>query len=395
MYRGEPPSVFYDHTLWNANMGYDAGDQMIIRVAGSSSSGSDVYVWQFLDNSGWTDFDPPHQGTLESAFMKYTSSQSGIVKYSLGQWQYNVDVVNMTQTNTGTKKKRDIRRSTVGDQVVWEVNTDSGWQPYDTAQQMSLEQAYVGLSAQPSTKVVLYTTNWQYEVDVKAMTQTNISHKDRKQRPVRRQVKRAEPWVDPLPNDFIPASAKSTRRGVNNNAKRDGMVFGKGSAGIGYYSMNTKDSYQIMYLRLKKREQHARSQLENYDCSKCLCCGCTPSMTDVRNKERLAQEWQEYRHQAAAVQAKWMGSGPSINPDKASVEKYLEKPRNTSRSNYDYYYGPYTYVPYTDYHGVCTAAGCGAGADGCAAGCGGGACGGGKFRYYNVEDVVVESFAVR
>lgn len=46
MYRGEPPSIYYDTTIWAPTLGADGGDKIVAAVlGGSSSSGKDVVQW--------------------------------------------------------------------------------------------------------------------------------------------------------------------------------------------------------------------------------------------------------------------------------------------------------------------------------------------------------------
>ena len=75
--------------------------------------------------------------------------------------------------------------------VVWEFQDDSGWTPFTDNHQAELEKAFQDFSASPTsgpTKIRISTTAWEYEVDVSAMIQENLSHQDRRKRPTRRIV---------------------------------------------------------------------------------------------------------------------------------------------------------------------------------------------------------------
>jgi hypothetical protein len=71
-------------------------------------------------------------------------------------------------------------------------------------------------------------------------------------------------WIDPrsfyLPsrNAFMPATARSRDWFRNNNEKKNGYIFGKGAAGNGYYSLDTRDAYTILYKRLSRQEAYAQ-----------------------------------------------------------------------------------------------------------------------------------------
>ena len=74
--------------------------------------------------------------------------------------------------------------------VTWEYRFSKSWRPYSKPHQLSLENAYQQHLIHPgdhgNNKVYINTTDWKYEVDLQSMIQTNIQHKNRKQRRVRR-----------------------------------------------------------------------------------------------------------------------------------------------------------------------------------------------------------------
>lgn len=70
----------------------------------------------------------------------------------------------------------------------WEYDEGSGvFQPYDPQANQALEAAYLhpGPGLQGSV-VTMQLGSWTYEIDVRAMTQTNVEHQDRTQRKIRR-----------------------------------------------------------------------------------------------------------------------------------------------------------------------------------------------------------------
>ena len=146
----------------------------------------------------------------------------------------------------------------------------------------------------------------------------------------------------------------------------DGFVFGKAGTTVGYFSFETKEAWQIMAVRLKKRAGYARSQYESYDCNHCLCFG-KPSPAQVREKEALEDEWHKLESMAAFAQAKQNTRGPDEVPTQALVDQYRKgniRGHNTQYDDYNYMASSYT--PFY----VGGAAGCGGGDGGCGAGCG-------------------------
>ena len=177
------------------------------------------------------------------------------------------------------------------------------------------------------------------------------------------------PWRDPVtdPSAFCKAFQKSTVKNVNNNKPRNRFVFGHGSAGMGYYSLDTRDAYKIMYLRLKIREAHARSQLTSFDCSNCLFLGCRPSTTQIHRKEELSRKCEELAAMAAFVKAKLNAAGPDVTANADSVSRGMDKSRSTDVSR-----NALGHDAYPQYHNttIWVAAGCGGGKGPGGSGCG-------------------------
>ena len=396
MYRGEPPTVYYDAKIWTPQLGYDAGDAV---VQGSSSSGTAI-TWEFRnDDGGWTAYREGHQAVLENTYQTFLASRNPKIEVKTNDWTYQVDVEAMVQENVehAAGKKRNVRRRTAasgadvvllsasGEQITWEFEDDTNWTPYSSAHQKTIEDAYQNFVANPNAKIQIRSDAWTYEVDVYAMVQKNMEHHGGKTRVVRRRAASAsasrsglaspfaiQPWSSPHdPGCFIVAAPKSTVRNVSSNDKRQGYVFGRGSAGDGYYSLDTTDAYEILYARLKTRERYARSQFVTYDCTHCLCC-LRPSPAQVREKEALEDKWQELKYMAAFAQAKRYAAGPNATPDRDSIARYLDDvPRSSltpTRYNNTDTIGSGAYLYSAAY--ICDAGGCGGGDGGCGAGCG-------------------------
>ena len=70
----------------------------------------------------------------------------------------------------------------------WEFEGASGWTAYDGVQAVAIETCYRAVQMDPTSpaSVVVKGPEWSYAVNVRSMTQTNISHPDRKRRRIRR-----------------------------------------------------------------------------------------------------------------------------------------------------------------------------------------------------------------
>ena len=393
MYRGEPADVYYNTVLWTPELGYDAGDALLgmnrvaLVVAGSSSSGTNsVHCWEFAGKDlDWKAYADEHQELIEQAFQKLEAASK--VEIKSGKWTYKVNVTTMKQTNVeqGGHKEQEIRRRVDANDkdpatvkaatceiVAWEFYSDSGWECYSLGNTSLLENAYFHCLTLKT--VAIETADASYSVDVANMTQTNVDH----QLNVRRRmvtpgkVATAEnnadklysassvptkvptrPWRDPIRDRscFLQADPKSTVRNINNNVQKDGFVFGCGTAGDGYYSLETRDAYTILHQRLKRREAYAKQDVDKFDCSKCLCFGFKPTLAQMRRKEELIRKYEELSSMAAFVEAKYRAEGPDVTRDVNGVKRHTD--------TNDVYKNT-----------VWAAAGCGGGDKGCGAGCG-------------------------
>ena len=423
MYRGEPPLVYSDYACWDPDVHGDASDACMMDIlksqqqqqqqqqqekvttfvirGGSSSSGKDVvgpsagtFVWEYTSDAGvWTPYDTVSQKLIEDAY------QTMFVTFATNSWTYQVDVVNMVQTNTqhAAQTQRHVRRSDKNN--VWEFLDDTGWQAYDIDTQSKLETSFQRIQ-NGSPKAVVQSDDRTYAVDVVEMIQLNTA--THKTRPVRRTIVPALPATDPDsatnaltdhgstdqgvtatttpkrgssrpwrsvldPRCFLPARAKSKQRNVNNNHSKDGYVFGRASGRTEYFSLETKEAWEIVAIRLGKRADHARSKYESFECVNCLCCGCTPSSAQVQQMESHERKWQRYEYMMAFALAKKDTYGPDETPNPDLIRQYRNRRSGgRQRSNYTgNYTDPHYYMSY-----VGTAAGCGGGDGGCGAGCG-------------------------
>jgi hypothetical protein len=174
-------------------------------------------------------------------------------------------------------------------------------------------------------------------------------------------------WFDPKSNDvdefgnpaFIPANARGRERLVNTNEQKAGYIFGAGTAGDGFYHMYTRAAYMILYKRLCKQEVYAQSQLNNYLCSSCLCCGSNPSEAQRIEIDRLEEKVEEIRTMKNYVLAR---SKLSCRPDSDIGPALIPNAQSASGVGSG---GGILYYPMAD---LCTAGGCGGGA--AAGGCG-------------------------
>lgn len=191
------PRAKPENTLIKSTDSLSNGDK-----AALSHWGSNEPKWQVLTDGGWQFYPTDQASLLERAYQDLHKAAKVEVRIG-GNWLYEIDVVNQTQTNVEhpSRTQRPIRRRNVTTDkaclvegrihvpletaVVWECCVDSGWwEEYSPSVAMSLENAAQTVCAM--APVELYTSSFKYEVNVGTMVQTNVQHPARTQRQVRR-----------------------------------------------------------------------------------------------------------------------------------------------------------------------------------------------------------------
>nr|CEL69529.1 TPA: zinc finger (C3HC4 RING finger) protein,putative [Neospora caninum Liverpool] len=95
-------------------------------------------VWQWQSEAGWHCFSPSQCETLEVGW----AAGRAVVHLRLGPWAYRIDLNNMVQQNTATRRMRHIRRSTRSAALWFWESTDGTATRYDPQVEASLEAAH-------------------------------------------------------------------------------------------------------------------------------------------------------------------------------------------------------------------------------------------------------------
>jgi Glycine-rich domain-containing protein-like len=195
-------------------------------------------------------------------------------------------------------------------------------------------------------------------------------------------------WILPSQANrtFIKANNKASVGQPNSNPFRDGYVFGKGSMGDGYYSLQTKDAFKILEWRLAQKYKLEHSLYHGYECQHCLCLGCKLSETHLQEKDRYKVKLDETGELLAIIKTLLTMPGPDAKITLEAAKRNGAMGNNDKLTSVtpagDAYYGaaPATLLAAGGCGGgVSYGGGCGGGAA-CGAGCsggGGGGCGGG------------------
>jgi hypothetical protein len=102
---------------------------------------------------------------------------------------------------------------------------------------------------------------------------------------------------------FIPAIVvKTESNGVDPNPQRPGYAFGFGSQGWGYYSLETKEGWEQVWMRLKTNEAVAKSELDSLQCKACSCWAFRgPPTNQLAELDAMEAHIAEIRRQKAEV----------------------------------------------------------------------------------------------
>jgi len=88
-----------------------------------------------------------------------------------------------------------------------------------------------------------------------------------------------------IPLDWNPEHFKEVDEEV---LKRD-YVLGMGTAGMGYYSLETKEAYTIMDVRLEAKEKATQREEERLQCCHCLCFRNKPTHKELEEETKLEE----------------------------------------------------------------------------------------------------------
>jgi len=171
------------------------------------------------------------------------------------------------------------------------------------------------------------------------------------------------PWLNPKDSDaqrdgkraFIPIEPKSRGRGVQ---KKEGYVFGRGEAGLGYYSFDTREAYKILYQRIRRKQYEQLEEYNSVHCRQSLCGVCKPTDHEVQQQAAMLDEATRLGAMAECIKARYDSTGPTAELPQEVVETY------GARANMQTAVSGGSVVPYDIYAGgfdveaFCNAAGC-------------------------------------
>ncbi|KAI4874668.1 hypothetical protein NFI96_031158, partial [Prochilodus magdalenae] len=154
-------------------------------------------TWEFMGDEGvWTEYQKP-RSSLDSADIErqYQLNPEGQLHFTAGRYKYTLYFSGMCQTNESIGTKRDVRRTSSGNQhntsmssqVRWQFkDMDGCWKDYVkgsgrgscTISSQDIEVQY----QQNSTGTMSFSTgSFSYQLNFSAMVQTNLSTRTTRQ----------------------------------------------------------------------------------------------------------------------------------------------------------------------------------------------------------------------
>lgn len=127
---------------------------------------------------------------------------------------------------------------------------------------------------------------------------------------------------------FIRASSKNQRAlstVLNLDGRKIDYIFGTPSKlqATGYYHISTREGFQILIQRLKRRHMSARSSYEGYIANQCLCWPTKKLKPhQLRRYEELKKYYEDSKNYLAFAKAVYASDGPGTIPLENEIIKY-------------------------------------------------------------------------
>ena len=138
--------------------------------------------WEYAGDRGWSAYGPRECAELEAA---WANAPVSTLRLSVGRraTAYDIDFSRMAQRNASTQTERPIRRRAAGTLgAPWQFASDAGWTDLDA--HSSAHLSATDAVGRDVTTLWPEQSRWHYEVDLRALTQTNV--KTSTVRPIRR-----------------------------------------------------------------------------------------------------------------------------------------------------------------------------------------------------------------
>ncbi len=137
--------------------------------------------WEYAGDRGWSAYGSRECAELEAA---WANAPVSTLRLSVGRraTAYDIDFSRMAQRNASTQTERPIRRRAAGTVAPWQFASDAGWTDLDA--HSSAHLSATDAVGRDVTTLWPEQSRWHYEVDLRALTQTNV--KTSTVRPIRR-----------------------------------------------------------------------------------------------------------------------------------------------------------------------------------------------------------------
>ena len=146
------------------------------RTTSAAARVKSVPVWMWEDDSGvYQMYTSSHSAELEQQF---AISPSRSFQFQRDKWSYIVDLGAMTQTNTSTRKVRNLRRDTISLSSQWYWQDDNGhMQPYSPSEAAAIET--IRQRHGTGNLLTINGQNYMFDFDKKVQVNSSTGHRRR------------------------------------------------------------------------------------------------------------------------------------------------------------------------------------------------------------------------
>lgn len=153
------------------------------------------------------------------------------------------------------------------------------------------------------------------------------------------------------PIAFKTANPRSTTKGLNANPEMAGYVFGKGDKGIGYYNLNCRETYDVLFDRIENMLKKAKNDRVGGACCLALFCCFILIPCHLADSKKKIEELEDAKE---FTRIKRDAAGPDAELDLPDVLKEKMSKYKRSDGGGGYYYDNTAYYGYA---AACGAAG--------------------------------------
>jgi len=221
------------------------------------------FQWSWKENNGeYIQFDPDQNYQIEVAYVKQNHKGkilvTGDLQKSKNNHQYEIDFDAMTEINTTFKlNPRKIKRDPrVLDQFKWEVQTNKGWEPFESVASKQIELGY-------QRKISFISIEW-YGINAQVSFDQQVLISEKGRYPVRRKERNYE---DELLLGLEPDDVKENLTTVTSSPKKTKLILSGLNSDLenGWKKLNDKIKEMTISISIKHERKISPDDLKEIE----------------------------------------------------------------------------------------------------------------------------------